>query len=135
VRKSDDPSLEALLQDLFRAIGTSNFQGPSPARKELLHRLDRMPVEMAKQLTKVYGHELGSVQYIPALALVGRLWLGELTDDPSHRADVERIVAPYVAGEKRALPENFSGSHLAGHLIFAELARTTEDPEQAGRYR
>jgi rhamnogalacturonyl hydrolase YesR len=74
------------------------------------------------------------VEYIPALALVGRIWLGELTNDATHRSDVERIVAPYVSGGKPALPSKFSGSHLAGHLIFSELARTSKDKQQAGRY-
>src|SRR5690606_17765264 len=98
-------------------------------------RVDREPLEIAKQLSRVYGHDLSSVQYIPALALVGRLWLGELTEDPSHRADVERIVAPYVTNKKTALPDKYSGSHLAGHLIFAELARTTGNKTKAAQYR
>lgn len=125
---------EKLLQELFQAIEQAPFQGPSPARKELQKRVDREPVEIAQQLAKVYGHDLSSVQYIPALALVGRLWLGELTNDPTHRVDVERIVAPYLSEKKTALPQRFSGSHLAGHLIFAELARTTKDQEKAKQY-
>ncbi|MCA9069479.1 MAG: hypothetical protein KDA84_11170, partial [Planctomycetaceae bacterium] len=125
---------EARLHELFRAMDQSQFHGPSAARRELQKRVDRTPVEIAKQLAKVYGHDLSSVQYIPALALVGRLWLGELTNDPTHRTDVERIVAPYLSQEKIALPKRFSGSHLAGHLIFGELARTTKDQEKAKRY-
>ena len=108
--------------------------GPSPARLELQKRVDREPLEIAKQLAKVYGHDLSSVQYIPALALVGRIRLGELTDDPSHLKDVERIVAPYVSGDKESLPARFAGSHSAGHLIFSELARVSEDPTKKQRY-
>lgn len=126
---------EKRLKELFQAIGKTNFRGPSPARQELQKRVDRKPVEIAKQLAKVYGHDLSSVQYIPALALVGRLWLGELTNDPSHRRDVERIVAAYRSKEKPALSKKFSGSHLAGHLIFAELARTTKDKDRVKQYQ
>ena len=98
--------------------------GPSPARREIQARLRRPPLEAARQLAAVYGHELPSVVYIPALALVGRLRLGELTRDRSHLADVERIVRPYLDGEP-TLGENPTGSHLPGHLVFGELARLT----------
>lgn len=124
------PNLKSLIQNPSELIGT----GPSSARRELQKRVDREPLEIAKQLAEVYGHDLSSVQYIPALALVGRLRLGELTDEASHQRDVERIVAPYVSGEKDSLPAGFGGSHLAGHLIFSELARLSEDPEKKKRY-
>lgn len=122
------------LKGLIQRLQASQETGPSPARLELQKRVDREPLEIAGQLAKVYGHDLGSVQYIPALALVGRLWLGELTKDPAPRKDVERIVAPYVSGEKKTLPKRFGGSHLAGHLIFTELARTAEKPAEKQRY-
>src|SRR5690606_26117218 len=91
--------------------------GPSPARQELQSRLSRTPRQVAEQLSRHYGHELNSVVYIPAVALMGRMRLGELVGDASHLKDVERIVAPYVAGEKEALPKNPSGSVLSGHLV------------------
>jgi rhamnogalacturonyl hydrolase YesR len=113
------------LETLFEAIAKSAFRGPSPARRELQRRLDRSPLEVAEQLSKIYGHELDQVVYIPALALIGRLRLGELTKDPGPLADVERIVAPYRTGKKPALPSEPSGSDLSGHLVFGELARRT----------
>jgi unsaturated rhamnogalacturonyl hydrolase len=64
------------------------------------------------------------------LPLVARLRLSELTGDKSHRAEVEGIVAPFLAGEKSPVPKN--GSEQAGHLIFAELAARTSG---AGRER
>ena len=134
VRKADDPQPERFLKNLLQGIQQTKFTGPSPARKELQSRVDREPLTIARQLAKVYGHDLSSVQYIPALALVGRIWLGELTNDPSQRADVERIVAPYVSGGKPAMPKNFAGSHLAGHLIFSELAKVTGSPDLKARY-
>ena len=99
----------------------------SDARKELLRRQNRTPLEVAKELARVYGHNLNTVAYIPALALIGRIRLSELTDDASHLQDVLRIVEPYVSGEKKTLGKRVGGSNLSGHLIFGELARKTGD--------
>ncbi|MFT4557491.1 MAG: unsaturated rhamnogalacturonyl hydrolase [Planctomycetaceae bacterium] len=90
-------------------------------------RRKRSPVEVATELAKVYGHNLNSVAYIPALALVGRVRLGELTNDDSHLQDVMRIVEPYASGDKSSLGSRPSGSTLSGHLIFGELAKKTGD--------
>ncbi len=109
--------LEALLQ--------SGFQGPSPARLELKRRLNRSPLEIASQLAERYGHELSQVVYIPAVALIGRLRLGQLTQNNQHLLDVERIVEPYITGVRPSLPDPPNGSHLSGHLVFSELARLT----------
>jgi len=86
---------------------------PSEAHQEIERRLARSPRELAEQLAKVYGHEFPQAVYIPGMALIGRLRLGE-------RAEVERIVAPFVTGAKDSL-EKATASHLSGHLIFAEL--------------
>jgi rhamnogalacturonyl hydrolase YesR len=67
------------------------------------------------------------VAYIPALALLGRVRLSELTSDDSHLKNVLKIVEPYVSGEKSSLGSRPSGSTLSGHLIFGELAKTTSD--------
>ncbi|MGZ0164474.1 MAG: glycoside hydrolase family 88 protein [Planctomycetales bacterium] len=99
----------------------------SAARHELQRRRKRSPVEVATELAKVYGHNLNSVAYIPALALVGRVRLGELTNDDSHLQDVMRIVEPYASGDKSSLGSRPSGSTLSGHLIFGELAKKTGD--------
>ena len=99
----------------------------SKARAELLRRKARTPVEVAEELSKVYGHNLNSVAYIPALALLGRVRLSELIDDESHLNDVLRIVEPYVSGDKPALGKRVGGSNLSGHLIFGELAKKTGD--------
>ncbi|MBI1313320.1 hypothetical protein GC176_18670 [bacterium] len=98
----------------------------SPARLELLRRGGRSPIEIAAELSKVYGHQLSSVAYIPSLALIGRLRLGELTDENSHLQDVLKIVAPYVDGTRSSLGEKPSGSTMPGHLVFGELADRTK---------
>ncbi len=118
------PKLQSdCLADLVIALNSSKQREFSAAHQELIRRAGRTPVEVATELSKHYGHDLQTVVYIPAVALMGRVRLGELTGDKSPLQDVMRIVAPYVAGQKESLPERASASHLSGHLIFAELAR------------
>ena len=126
VRLVDRPDrVPTHLARIFR----SGFTGPSPARRELQMRLARTPVQIATQLAKRYGHQLNTVAYIPALALVGRIRLGQLTGDSSHLDDVQRIVAPYASGKKPTVPPGrIFGSNHSGHLVFAELARVTGKP-------
>lgn len=120
------PSSEAVgFPHFFEALQRSDFRGPSPARAELQRRDRRTPMEVAQELSSRYGHQLDGVSYIPALALIGRLRLGELLGDAASLRDVERIVQPYVSGVKASLGEKPSGSRLAGHLVFAELAHRT----------
>ena len=83
------------------------------------------PRQVAELLARYYGHDFDQPVYIPAMALIGQLRLG-------HLDDVERLVAPYVEGAKDSLA-NATPSHLAGHLIFGELARRTKDPRYMAR--
>jgi unsaturated rhamnogalacturonyl hydrolase len=116
------------LRALLAALQKSKFHGPSPARAEIQRRLNRDPLTVARQLSVTYGHDLDEAVYIPAMALIGRLWLGELTNDSSHLADVERIVEPYFSGKKSSLGARPSSSHQSGHLVFGELYRLTKKP-------
>ncbi|MEE3369093.1 MAG: glycoside hydrolase family 88 protein [Planctomycetota bacterium] len=105
---------------LFGAV-IANYQGKaSGARLELQRRLKRGPLTVAKELSGHYGHELKNVVYIPAVALIGRLRLGQLTDDSAQFSQVAKIVGPYFRGETPTAPK--SGSGLSGHLVFCELA-------------
>ena len=113
------------LPELFGALLQNTRTLRSPARKELLRRLNRTPITVARQLSTIYGQDLKSVSYIPALALIGRCRLTELAGDPLHLADVQRIVAPYVAGSRPTRGPRGSGSNLSGHLVFGELAART----------
>ncbi|HEY5314740.1 MAG TPA: glycoside hydrolase family 88 protein, partial [Pirellulales bacterium] len=119
VKAGDEQPFSQLAEPLKTAAAEPHQ--PSDRWLELGRLADRSPREVAQQLARVYGQTLSNVQYIPALALVGRLRLGAATDDPTQRADVERIVAPYLTGQRPALGSKFSGSELAGHLIFSEL--------------
>lgn len=91
--------------------------GPSPARREMWRRLARTPDEIAGQLSARYANHLDQAVYIPAMALVGRLRLGETVA-------VEAIVAPYLDGRRQALA-GLTSSHFGGHLLFGELAAIT----------
>lgn len=116
------------LPELLSALAAAEFSGPSPARKELQQRLDRTPIEVATQLSRHYGRSLDEVAYIPAMALIGRVRLGELAAEETHLADVRRMVAPYLAGKKNCALN--SASALSGHLIFSELAERSGGDER-----
>lgn len=112
----------------FLSSQDSNSEGPfSEARRNAIARLDRTPREVAAGLLEHYGDHLNTVMYQPALALMARVRFGELTGDDTQTRRVEQIVEPYHSGEQPSLDERVSGSHLAGHLVFAELARVTGD--------
>jgi len=106
---------------LIKELDSEKFHGPSPARAVIQKRLARNPSEVAHSLAKYYGHDFNDSVYIPGVALIGRIRLGET-------ADVERIVKPYVDGSKPSLPKNMTASHLSGHLVFAELYEQTKNP-------
>ena len=57
----------------------------SQARLQLQARSKRKPIETARILAATYGNN-PAPQYIPALALVGRLRLAEITGTASHQA-------------------------------------------------
>jgi rhamnogalacturonyl hydrolase YesR len=95
---------------------------------EKADRLARSPRQVAEELAKIYGHKLDQVAYIPALPLVAKLRLSELTGDGSHRYEVTKIVGPFLRGEKSPVPK--SGSEQAGHLIFAELAARSDGQDR-----
>ena len=92
----------------------------SAAHREIERRQTRSPRDVAAELAKTYGHDFAEPSYIPAIALIAQLRLGNL-------ADVERIVEPFADGSKNSLARPNSPG-LAGHLIFAALAERTADP-------
>jgi len=104
---------------------------PSPARKELQSRVARDAVKVATQLSKFYGHDLKQIAYIPAMALVGRIRLGELTSNSSHLADVEKIVAAHLE-KAPAVSAKSAGSDVAGYQVFSLLA--TAVPQKKAAY-
>lgn len=105
---------------LLAAIATVGIASLAARGEDRDDRLARSPREVAQQLAAVYGQKLEQVAYIPALPLVAKLRLSVLSEDETHRAEVSRIVAPFLSGARSPVPK--SGSEQAGHLIFAELA-------------
>ena len=90
----------------------------SAARQEINRRIARSPIEVARELAEVYGGKLDRVMYIPSLAVIGRMRLGELTGDMSRLSDAERLAAPFRSGKRESMPARGNGSTLSGHLIF-----------------
>ncbi|HEY9461469.1 MAG TPA: glycoside hydrolase family 88 protein, partial [Vicinamibacterales bacterium] len=91
----------------------------SSAHQEIDRRLARSPRAFAEELAHIYGHELKQPTYIAAVALVGRLRLGE-------RDEVAQLLAPYLDGAQDSFARP-SQSSLAAHLLFFEYARRTRD--------
>ena len=91
---------------------------PSEAHQEIERRRARLPKQVAEELAGFYGHDFDQVTYLPGMALIGRMRLGQVSD-------VEKLAAPYVSGAKDPLGARPSSLTLAGHLVFAELARRT----------
>ena len=87
----------------------------SEANMEIEKRLKRSPDEFAIQLAEFYGSDFSTPAYIPGMALIGRMRLGELED-------VKKIAETYLSGPPIEIT---SGSIIAGHLVFAELAERT----------
>jgi unsaturated rhamnogalacturonyl hydrolase len=101
-------------------LGAETSAQEHPSRKGDREKLARSPRQVAEQLASVYGKKLDQVAYIPALPLIAKLRLSEATREPKYAEEVDRIVAPFLRGDKSPIPR--SGSEQAGHLIFAELA-------------
>ena len=123
----DNAWLESFLESRENRISTGLTESVSPARRELQRRVARSPVEVAGELAQVYGRRFDSIMYIPSLAVIGRIRLGELTNDPEPLAEAEKLAAPFRSGEKESMPAKGNGSTLSGHLVFSELARRTGD--------
>jgi unsaturated rhamnogalacturonyl hydrolase len=99
----------------------------SAARVELERRRARSPQQVATQLTQYYGRDFDQPWYIGAVALVARLKLG-------HLDEVKQLVEPYVNGSKDSLARPNS-LIMAGHIVFTELARRTNDPRYVAAVR
>ena len=115
---------------LFVALLLLTILARADAQDEkIAARLKRSPTEVANQLSRRYGHALKQVQYIPSVAVIGRLRLSEITGDASQRADVDKLVTPFRDGIQKAIGDKPNGSDLAGHLLFGELALQTQDSQ------
>jgi rhamnogalacturonyl hydrolase YesR len=110
-------AVSGILQNLVMPIPISE------AHLESDRRLSRTPLQVAEELGKVYGHEFGQPNYIPAMALIAQLRLG-------NTAEVMKLVDPYLNGATDSFARP-SQSSLAAHLLFYEIARRTNDERAA----
>jgi rhamnogalacturonyl hydrolase YesR len=90
----------------------------SQAHAEIDTRQDRSPRQLAEQLAKVYGHDFDQLTYLPGMALIGQMRLG-------NTGTVVQLAARYLDGRDNLARAN--SLTLAGHLVFAELAERTHD--------
>ncbi|MFN8058325.1 MAG: glycoside hydrolase family 88 protein [Vicinamibacterales bacterium] len=113
---------EGYLAKILAGFDTDAARRVSPAHAELRRRAARSPEAIAREVAATYGHEVSDMVYTQTVQLIGRLRLGSL-------AEVEAAVAPYVSGEKAALPKNMTSSHFSGHMAISELYRLTGKPQ------
>lgn len=131
------PSTDLTQPDGWRRLSESlrDSTPPSPARREIQRRIARTPVAIATELAAVYGKKLDPVAYIPAMAVMGRLRVGDLTGDPQYLPAAAALAEPYRSGARDSMGEKANGSNLSGHLLFADLARATGDPRDLALVR
>ncbi len=98
----------------------------SEVRKNFERRVKRTPQQVAAELSRIYGHELKTVMYQPALAVVARRQFATMIGEAGVQEDVARILKPYL--EKSANKVEGNGSVVSGHLVFADWALATKDP-------
>jgi rhamnogalacturonyl hydrolase YesR len=139
----DDPGLAAALEaggvaDMGRIparawsgrpadLPAASSIAASPARQELDRRRARSPRELATQLARHYGRSFDQPWYIEAVALMARLRLGDVDD-------VQRLALPWVDGTKDPMARP-SALIMAGHILFTDLYRRTQDPRYLAAVR
>ena len=91
----------------------------SQAHVESERRQGRSPKQLAEELAQTYGHDFDQLTYLPGMALIGQLRLG-------NTAEVVKLAERYADGRDNLARAN--SLTLAGHLVFAEIAERTRDP-------
>jgi len=101
----------------------------STARAELLQRVQRAPLDVARLLARRYP-EAPAISYIPALSWIGALRLAVIDHDDRLRAKIVDQTAPWTSGGKPLFADRIQLTSVAGTMVFAELAT---DVALAGR--
>ena len=126
-------ALEGELGKLWTLLARSQADNHSDVCRALQARTSRTPLDVARVLAAVYGHQLEPVIYTQGVAVSGRWRLAELdaeTVDPA--ADIEAMVEPYLSGSKAWFTAGGDGgANLAGLVWADELAATTGDSRYA----
>lgn len=113
--------------ELVDALRGQKIVPASAASETMRARLQRDDVMLAQLLAARYPGEVNDLTYIPGMALIARLRMG-------NEAAV-RAIADALLDSPESLRLN-SSLHIAGHLLFAELAEHTGEArylEQARR--
>src|SRR5262249_15319027 len=72
----------------------NSLRGPIPisdAHQEIGRRRARLPRRLAEELANFYGRDFDQVTYIPGMALIARMRMGQVRE-------VEKFAAPYISG-------------------------------------
>ncbi|MXY94305.1 MAG: hypothetical protein F4047_05060 [Caldilineaceae bacterium SB0670_bin_27] len=125
--------LDAELNKLWTVLAQVPDHARSPTRSALQARAARSPLDAARILAGVYGHELDPVIYTQGVAVSGRLRLAQLDTEYADPSDgIADMVAPYMSGAKEWFPAGGEGgANLAGLVWADELAATTGDDRYA----
>jgi len=104
----------------------------SPSHAEMLQRVQRSPLDIARLLARRYP-ETPAISYIPALSWIGALRLAAIDRDDRLRAKVVDQTRPWTSGDKPLFPASPQASRgqapriqltsAAGTMVFAEIAR------------
>lgn len=92
----------------------------SPAHREIIRRVRRSPLEVARLLARHYPQQ-ASHSYIPAVAWINRLRLARALGDEGMEKKVWEEIGPWLEGKNPALPAQIGGAALAGSAVFAEI--------------
>ncbi len=125
--------LENELAKLWTVLAQVPDHARSPTRSALQTRAARSPLDVARILAAVYGHELDPVIYTQGVAVSGRLRLAQLDAEYADPSDgIAAMVAPYMSGAKPWFTAGGDGgANLAGLVWADELAATTGDNRYA----
>ncbi len=99
---------------------------PSPAHLELTRGRARSPRQLADELSAVFGHDFDQLTYLPGMALIGQLRLGNVDA-------VEKLAHPYLDPDRDILARA-SSLTLAGHQVFAALAERLPEGDLRDQY-
>ena len=126
-------ALEAELGKLWAVLADAQADNHSDLCRALQTRTSRTPLDLARILAAVYGHQLEPVIYTQGVAVSGRMRLAELdTESADPAADIAAMVAPYMSGAKAWFtPGGDGGPNLAGLVWADELAAATGDSSYA----
>ena len=126
-------ALAAELGRLWALLAEAQTDNHSDVRRALRARTSRTPLEVARLLAAVYGHQLDPVIYTQGVAVSGRLRLARLDAegvDPA--ADIAAMLEPYMSGAKAWFTAGGDGgANLAGLVWAGELAAATGDNSYA----